>query len=116
MRFPTINLIHALTLMSISLWMYKSSVNPAIVHLFPFLAGIILLTLNNGIKEGSKEQKRAAFYLTLIVFIYMVYLLLFPNELSEEGFTINIAFILVVSMASGLTYLYESYRQKTTTK
>jgi isoprenylcysteine carboxyl methyltransferase (ICMT) family protein YpbQ len=90
--------------MSGSLWMYKSSVNPSIIHLSPFLLGIILLSLNNGIRDGAKEQKKVSFYLTIASIFVFLLLIIIPNNWKEEGFTTNIIIMLVMAV---IVVLYE---------
>lgn len=94
--------------MSTSLWMYKSSVNPSVGHLLPFLVGMILLTLNNGVKEGSSQQKKAAGIISFLMVIIMINMLIFPNSWNEEGFTTFIVLILIVNVFSIILYGWEN--------
>jgi hypothetical protein len=107
MKFHTINLIHALVLMSASLWMYKSSVNPSVIHLIFFMVGVILLALNNGIKEGSAEQKKVAAIISFFVFLSMAMLLLTQNIFIEEGFSVYLILILCVSLIAEVIYFFQ---------
>ena len=72
MNVQKANLLNAVTLFSISLWAYFSSMNPSITSLIPLLFGVMLLSLNNGVLHGLKGQTRAAFVLTLIVAIALI--------------------------------------------
>jgi hypothetical protein len=59
------NLIHAVTLMGLSIWLYFGSSNPSMTSLIPFIFGVILLSLNNGILYRLKGQTRAALTITI---------------------------------------------------
>lgn len=105
--FQRINLWLSLVMISLSVWMYKSSVNPAIIHLLPLLAGIILLSLNNGIKEGSGEQKKVAGVLNFIVFVLSVAMFIIPNPYMEEDYGWYIAIMGFMSLLSFIYFLRE---------
>ncbi|MBK8621882.1 MAG: hypothetical protein IPN79_08995 [Saprospiraceae bacterium] len=111
--YQRLHLIFSLVLMSGSLWMYKSSVNPSIIHLSPFLLGIILLSLNNGIRDGAKEQKKVSFYLALASMIVFVLLIIIPNNWKDEGFTTNLIIMLVMAT---LVVLYDMMDRAKKTK
>ena len=66
------NLINAITLIIMPLWGYFSSLTPSITALIPMVFGIVLLSLNNGIKLENKAQAHAAVALTLIVLISLI--------------------------------------------
>lgn len=99
------NLWLSLVMITLSVWMYRSSVNPAIIHLLPLLAGIILLSLNNGIKEGSDEQTKVAGVLNLIVFLLSVAMFILPNPYLDEGFGWYIAVMGLMSLLSFIFFL-----------
>jgi hypothetical protein len=108
MKFPIVNLILALVYMSLSVWMFQSSVNPSIVHLLPLLAGIILLALNNGIKEGAKEQTRFAGYVSGFLTMVMGYLLLTDNVFKEEEFTLCLGVFFVSSLITFVVFIRDN--------
>jgi hypothetical protein len=108
--FQKINLINALSLMCISVWMYNSSVNPSIIHLLPIVAGVILLALNNGIRAESKEQKNVAFYFTVILVFCFALLLFTDIGLKEEGFLILVISLIVLSLLSAFSYIFEQWK------
>ena len=108
--FQKINLINALSLMSAAVWMYKSSVNPSVIHLMPFVGGIILLALNNGIREGSSEQIKVAFYFSIMYVIILMLLLFLENVLMEEGYFLYIISLLILSFLSVVTYIIEKMK------
>lgn len=105
--FQRMNLFLSLVMISLSVWMYKSSVNPAIIHLLPLLAGVILLSLNNGIKEGSGEQKKVAGVLNFIIFLLSVTMFIIPNPYMEEDFGWYLAIIGLMSLLSFIIFLRE---------
>lgn len=113
--FQRLNLITALVLISLSVWMYKSSVNPSIIHLFPFLIGIVLLALNNGVKEGAKEQTKVAAAISLILAVVAILLYFIPNPYTEEDFGIFVIIIGIMGLMTFLTFL-KNYRSKPTTR
>ena len=105
--FQKINLINALFLIAVSFWMYTSSVNPSVIHLMPVVAGVILLALNNGIKDGSKEQKKVAFYITLFL-IFCLFIPFFNYfESIEEDFVLYLSGMFILSLSSLILYVYE---------
>lgn len=108
MKFPAANLILSLVYMSLSVWMFQSSVNPSIIHLLPLLAGIILLALNNGIKEGAKEQTRFAGYLAGFLTLVMFYLLLTDNVFKEEGFTLCIGVFCISALVTFVLFIRDN--------
>ena len=108
--FQRLNLILAIIMISLSVWMYKSSVNPSIIHLFPLLIGIILLALNNGIKEGAKEQTKVAGIFALIISITSMWLYWSPNPYSEEDFGVYIVITGMLSLAAFVAFIRRKKR------
>jgi hypothetical protein len=109
--YQKLHLIFSIVLMSGSLWMYKSSVNPSIIHLSPFLLGIILLSLNNGIRDGSKEQKKVSFYIALSSVVVFLLLILIPNVWIDEGFTPNLIIMMVTGAVLVLFDIFDKSKK-----
>ena len=75
MTFQKSNLIHATVSIFISLWMYYDSMNKDFGLLIPFLFGVVLLSLNNGIILDNIQQRNAALGVTLLLLVFIVYMI-----------------------------------------
>ncbi|MBK6496794.1 MAG: hypothetical protein IPG00_00935 [Saprospiraceae bacterium] len=75
MTFQKSNLIHATVSIFISLWMYYDSMNKDFGLLIPFLFGVVLLSLNNGIMLDNIQQRNAALGVTLLSLVFIVYMI-----------------------------------------
>ena len=72
MTFQKSNLIHATVSI---LWMYYDSMNKDFGLLIPFLFGVVLLSLNNGIMLDNIQQRNAALGVTLLLLVFIVYMI-----------------------------------------
>ena len=66
------NLLNAVTLILFSIWAYLGSINPSMTAFIPFVFGIMLLSLNNGVQYKVISQVRVAAALTLLVFLALI--------------------------------------------
>jgi hypothetical protein len=66
------NLLNATALILLSIWAYFGSINPSITAFIPFIFGIILLSLNNGVQYKIISQIRVAAVMTLIVLFALI--------------------------------------------
>lgn len=66
------NLLNAVTLILFSIWAYLGSINPSMTAFIPFVFGIMLLSLNNGVQYKVISQVRVAAVLTLLVFLALI--------------------------------------------
>jgi hypothetical protein len=73
MTFQKSNLIHATASILISLWLYFDAMNKDFGLLVPLLCGVVLLSLNDGIKYENLYQSRAAFVITILSSIFVIY-------------------------------------------
>lgn len=73
MTFQKSNLIHATASILMSLWLYYDAMNKDFGLLVPLLYGVVLLSLNDGIRFDNVSQKRAAFGITFLSFFYLLY-------------------------------------------
>ncbi len=71
MTYQKSNLLHATVLIFTSLWMYYDALNKDIGLLIPFLFGVVLLSLNNGIMYENVQQRNAALGITIISLIFV---------------------------------------------
>jgi hypothetical protein len=73
MTFQKSNLIHAAASILMSMWMYYDAMNKDFGLLVPLLYGVVLLSLNDGVKYNIPSQKKAAFGFTFLSFFYLMY-------------------------------------------
>jgi hypothetical protein len=92
------NLIHAVTQIFVSFWIYYDAVQQGIHQLFPLAMGIILLALNNGIIFENKGQIRMA---TLITILSILFLAKMSWEtLSEDNYREGVFY--AIMLATGM--------------
>lgn len=73
MTFQKSNLIHATASIILSLWMYYDAMNKDFGLLIPLLYGVVLLSLNDGVKYENISQRRTAFAITILSAIFLFY-------------------------------------------
>lgn len=75
MTYQKSNLIHATVLTLTSLWMYYDALNKDFGLLIPFLFGVVLLSLNNGIMYDNVSQRNAAMGITVLSLLFITYMI-----------------------------------------
>ncbi len=65
------NLIHAITQILLSFWLYNDAVQQGIHQLFPMAMGIILVVMNNGIMFDNKGQIYVASFITILSVLFL---------------------------------------------
>ena len=66
------NLLNAATLIVMGLWGYFGSDSPSPTAFIPVVAGIILILLNNGVKNENKVIAHVAVVLTLLLILALI--------------------------------------------
>jgi hypothetical protein len=114
MSFQKSNLIHATTLTIISLWMYYDALNKDFGLLIPFLFGVVLLSLNQGVMYENTAQKNAAFGITILsaVFIFLrIFGMLRDDTLDGLFWYVFMGF---TSFLSVIVFIWIGFRSKFT--
>lgn len=106
MTFQRSNLIHASLSIILSLWMYFDAMNKDFGLLIPFLFGVVLLSLNNGIMYDNIAQRKAAFVITIISAIFVGFraFQLLQDEIKEEVYYESL--MVVTSFLSIFTFIW----------
>lgn len=99
------NLINALTLMVMSAWGYFDSLNPSMTALIPFIFGIVLLALNNGVRFESKAQAHVAVILTLLVFLALAMPLKGAIGRNDQIAVFRVGTMMVTSLFALITFI-----------
>ncbi len=100
MSVHTLHLINALSLMGLSFLTYVMSLNPAGYDLMPLFFGIVLLSLNNGVKYGLKGQTRAAAMISGICALSLLPFLLSSLNGDDILRTVKISLMFSTSLAA----------------
>jgi hypothetical protein len=66
------NLINAITLITLGSWAYFSSDTPSVTALIPVIAGVILLLITPGFKKGNRVLAHLAVVLTFLIIIGLI--------------------------------------------
>ncbi len=64
-----INFLNAIVLISLGSWAYFTSDNPSFTALIPVFAGIILIAITPGFKNGNRVLAHVAVVLTFLILI-----------------------------------------------
>jgi hypothetical protein len=72
MKANKASLINAILLIVLSLWGFSSSETPSITALIPTFIGVVLIVLNNGVKNENKVIAHIAVTLTLLVLFGLI--------------------------------------------
>lgn len=104
------NLLNATFLIIFSIWEYYASSKPTEILLTPILFGVIFLSLNNGVHYGIFGQIRAAFILSIICLILLLYIL--TNIQTDIDTMCRIRyFILIITCTLSVFLLFKSIRK-----
>jgi len=74
MKAHAASLMNAICLIVVGIYAHYMSDLPYPMTLFPVIIGLILLTLNNGIKKENKIIKHGAILLTLLIAISLLFI------------------------------------------
>jgi len=111
MNAYTANLLNAVTLILFSIWAYLGSINPSMTAFIPFIFGIILLSLNNGVQYKVISQIRVAAVLTLLVFLALIKPLDGAIGRDDNMAIFRVCIMLVTSFLS-LIYFIKNYKSE----
>lgn len=103
------NLLNATSLILLSIWAYLGSINPSITAFIPFIFGIILLSLNNGVQYKIISQIRVAAVLTLLVFFALIKPLGGAFDRDDSMSVFRVGLMLFTSLLS-LIYFIKEHR------
>lgn len=103
------NLLNATALILLSIWAYLGSINPSITAFIPFIFGIILLSLNNGVQYKIISQIRVAAVLTLLVFFALIKPLRGAIDRDDSMAVFRVGLMIFTSLLS-LIYFIKEHR------
>ena len=106
------NLINVVTLMVVSTWGYIQSLTPSIIDLLPLLVGVVLLSLNNGIKFGLNAQINAAAVITGFVFVGLAKAGNTALENVDHEEIIRYGLMALTSLFSLIFFIYGYFQKK----
>tara|TARA_B100001769_G_scaffold20490_1_gene13656 strand:- start:43 stop:405 length:363 start_codon:yes stop_codon:yes gene_type:complete len=97
MKANTASLVNAVALISMGLWGYFASDNKAITALIPVIIGVILLLMNNGVKNENKVIAHIAVMLTLLILIGLIKPLTGSIDSENSMATIRVVIMILTS-------------------
>jgi hypothetical protein len=99
------NIINAGTLIIMGLTGYFVSDNPSLTALIPVFAGLILLVLYKGMKEGNKVVAHIVVILTLLTLIALFKPLLGAISRSNGGAIIRVLLMIISGILAMVVYI-----------
>ena len=113
MTFQKSNLINASVLTLVSLWLYYDAINKDFGLLIPFLFGVVLLSLNQGIIYENRQQKNAAFGITIISLAFILYMVMWYYNHDSGDQIYYFGFMGLTGLWSILIFLLNGSQQNT---
>tara|TARA_B100000795_G_scaffold22916_1_gene15353 strand:+ start:22114 stop:22491 length:378 start_codon:yes stop_codon:yes gene_type:complete len=108
MKTHIASLINAITLIILSSWGYLSSDTPSVTALIPTAIGIILLTLNKGVKKENKIIAHIAVLLTIIVLIGLIKPVFGAMDRGDNAAFLRVA-IMILSTIGAMVFFVKSF-------
>jgi len=109
------NLINAVALIILPLWGYIDSMTPSMTALIPMVFGIVLLSLNNGVKFEIKAQAHAAVILTLVVLISLIKPLSGAMDREDNMAVFRVGLMILTGVVS-MFFFIKSFRDARTAR
>ncbi|MBF12744.1 MAG: hypothetical protein CMC63_11300 [Flavobacteriaceae bacterium] len=98
MKASKISLINAITLLSMGSWGYFELESRPVTALIPVFVGLILLIINNGVKNENKIIAHIAVLITLIILFGLIKPLLGTIERENTFGIIRVSLMIITSL------------------
>ena len=105
MKSNIVNLVNAIVLILFGLWGYFTSDEPSVTAFIPVVFGIILISLNSGLKKENKISSHIIVVLTLLVLIGLVKPLLGTIERGDSIALIRVIIMIFTSTIAMVTFV-----------
>lgn len=108
MKAHTASLVNAFILIVLSLWGYLSSDSPSITALIPTVIGVVLITLNKGVKNENKIIAHVAVVLTLLILFGLVKPVLGAMGRGDNDAVIRVS-VMILSTVVAMVFFVKSF-------
>jgi hypothetical protein len=100
-----INFLNAVVLISLGSWAYFSSDHPSVTALIPVFAGIILIGITPGFKNGNRVLAHIAVVLTILILIGLIKPLTGAVGRSDALGTVRVSIMIVTSIIAMIFFI-----------
>jgi hypothetical protein len=107
MKAQQVNLINAIALIAVAMYLFYSDLNAQSFNLIPLLFGVVLLVLNNGVMYGVRSQMKAACICNLSALVFSGYRFYAAYEMGKEVWMGGMAVLCITSLLATIALCME---------